>query len=382
MLKAQKLESLGILAGGIAHDFNNLLTSVIGNLSLMELYARSGKDVIGLLEETRNASQQTKSLTQQLLTFSKGGEPVRKQVCISKLVRDAVRFALSGSRVRYELSTPDDLWWAEIDEGQIHQVINNLLINAEQAMPRGGELEVSAENVVVQANDTLPLKGGKYVKISIRDHGVGIPEKFLDRIFDPYFSTKPQGSGLGLAITYSVVRKHKGHINVESELGVGTTFHLYLPASDRQIFVLEEMKEERPRTGRGRVLLMDDQPDIRKMVKRMLTHLGYQVEVAGNGQEAIALYQEAVKSPEAFDAVILDLTIPGGMGGKEVIQKLREIDPQVKAIVSSGYANEAVMSDYEQYGFRGVVAKPYEIKELSEIVSKVIDETGNRCSRG
>jgi PAS domain S-box-containing protein len=378
MLKAQKLESLGVLAGGIAHDFNNLLTSVIGNLSLMEFYAESGEDIAELLEETKKASLQTKHLTQQLLTFSKGGEPIRKQVPISKLIESAAKFFLSGSNIKYTLFTPDDLWGVEIDEGQINQVMNNLLINAEQAMPKGGKIEMFAENVIVRDIDGLPLKEGNYVKISIRDYGAGIPEELLDKIFDPYFSTKPKGSGLGLAITYSIMKKHKGHIMVESQLGVGTTFHLYFPAVEKIIPTQDSVHhhEEKPHPGKGTILFMDDQSEIRKLAGRMLKLLGYEVEFASNGEEAISLYKKALESKEAFDAVILDLTIPGGMGGKETIQKLREIDPGVRAIVSSGYSNDTIMSDYKQYGFSGVVAKPYETGELEKVLSRVIQEAG------
>lgn len=372
MLKAQKLESLGVLAGGIAHDFNNLLTGVLGNLSLMELSVKSGEDIGELLEETKKASRQTKNLTQQLLTFSKGGDPVRKRLSIAKLVASAVKFSLSGSNIRYELSIPDDLWAVEIDEGQINQVLNNLLINAEQAMPGGGKVEVFAENVTLQESGGLPLRAGNYVKISIKDYGTGIPKEILAKIFDPYFSTKSKGSGLGLAITYSIMKKHKGHITVESRSGAGTTFHLYLPASGKAVSIQDSIAERKPRPGKGKILCMDDQFDIRNLVGRMLKLLGYSVEFASNGQEAIDLYKKAIGSKEAFDAVILDLTVPGGMGGKETVQKLRAIDPGVKAIVSSGYSNDTIMSDYERYGFSGVVAKPFETRELGEVLYRVL----------
>ncbi|MEW5802553.1 MAG: ATP-binding protein [bacterium] len=381
MLKVQKLESLGVLAGGIAHDFNNLLAAVIGNLSLMEFYIKSGQDIAEILEETKKASLQTKHLTQQLLTFSKGGAPIRKQVSISELVESAVKFFLSGSHAKYTLFIPDNLWGVEIDEGQINQVMNNILINAEQAMPNGGEVKVFAENVIVQDTDGLPLKEGNYVRISIRDYGTGIPQEIIDKIFDPYFSTKPKGSGLGLAITYSIMKKHKGHITVESRSGVGTTFHLYFPASGKVIPTQDGVLEERPRPGKGKVLFMDDQFEVRNLAGRMLKFLGYRVEFASNGQETINLFKKAIESKEAFDVVILDLTIPGGMGGKETIQKLREIDPEVKAIVSSGYSNDTIMSNYDQYGFRGVVAKPYETGELEKVLSKVIQGAEKHYSK-
>ncbi|HUU41290.1 MAG TPA: ATP-binding protein, partial [Desulfatiglandales bacterium] len=365
--------SIGILAGGIAHDFNNLLTAIIGNLSLVELHIKSGCSISEALENTEKASQQARELTQQLLIFSKGGKPVRKIASVASLLRDSARLALSGSNVKYGLSLPDNLWWAEIDEGQINQVINNLIINADQAMPGGGTIDVFAENIIVKANDDLPLKeGGRYIKISIRDAGIGIPQEYLNRIFDPYFTTKQKGSGLGLAICYSIIKKHAGHIKVESKAGVGTTFSIYLPALKRETFIVEDIIEEGPACGHGKILFMDDQEIIRDMAGEMLADLGYEVKLARDGHEAFEMYKEAKESGYAFDAVILDLTVPGGVGGAEIIHKLLEIDPQVKAIVSSGYSNDPIMSEYEQHGFKGVVAKPYKIKDLSWELRKIV----------
>ncbi len=372
LLRIQKLESTGILAGGIAHDFNNLLTAIIGNLSLLELYAKSGRGIFEVLEETKKASQQTKHLTQQLITFAKGGLPIRKNVFVSQLLKDAVSFTLSGSRIRCEPAIADDLWWAELDAGQIHQALSNLIINADQAMPQGGIIKVSAENVMVKPETNLPLEEGRYIKISVKDKGIGIPKEDLPKVFDPYFTTKQKGSGLGLAITYSIIKKHGGYITLGSEVGVGTTFTIFLPALEKEIFVPKEVVEERLYTGKGRILLMDDQPGVRDTTGQMLNYLGYEVEVAKDGQEAIELYQKKKESGLGFDALILDLTVPGGMGGEEAVRKLHEIDPEVKAIVSSGYSNDPVISDFKRYGFNGVVAKPYEIKELSEVLDKVI----------
>ncbi|MEW5801094.1 MAG: PAS domain S-box protein [bacterium] len=373
--KIQKLESLGVLAGGIAHDFNNLLGAVSGNLSLVQWYVQSGDDLSPLLKETRNAIRQAKNLTQQLLTFAKGGTPVRRAVCLSELVRNAAIFALSGSKTRCEFSLPDDLRWAYIDEGQIGQVINNLIINADQAMAGGGIIEIYAENITVSVRDNLPLKAGKYIKVSVKDHGIGIREEDLPKIFDPYFTTKQTGSGLGLATTYSVIKKHGGYIRVESRLGVGTAFHIYLPALEREArWTVKNEAEERISTGQGKILFMDDQKLMRDMVARMLTSLGYEVVLAGDGSEAVELYEKAMKSGQSFAAVILDLTVPGGMGGEEAVRKLHELDPAVKTIVSSGYANDPIMSEYREHGFNAVVAKPYEIRELSEALSQVIRE--------
>jgi PAS domain S-box-containing protein len=370
--RVQKLESIGVLAGGIAHDFNNLLTAIIGNLSLLELYIESKDAISNVLKETEKASQQAKHLTSQLLTFSRGGLPVKKNASVSELVKNTADFALSGSKAKCELSLPDGLWWAEIDEGQISQVLNNLLINAIQAMPEGGIIGISAENIAVSPNDGLPLRKGNYVKLSIKDQGVGIPEKYLNQVFDPYFTTKREGSGLGLSIAHSIIKSHGGHITVESLLGAGTVFHVYLPASEKKVPAREEMMEEEIHSGKGRILFMDDQQSIRDMVGEMLADLGYEVACAREGDEAVELYEQARESEKPFDAVILDLTIPGGMGGEDAIKKLHEIDPEIKAIVSSGYSQDPIMSEYRQYGFSDVVAKPYGIKELSDVLHKVI----------
>jgi two-component system, cell cycle sensor histidine kinase and response regulator CckA len=369
--KSRKLESLAIFAGGIAHDFNNLLTTIMGNLSLGKIYAQSESNALAVLTSAERACHQAKRLTRQLITFSKGGEPIKRVISISKLLRDAVPFALSGSRTRYELSLPDNLWWTEADEGQMNQVINNIMINADQAMPEGGIIEVCAENVIAGAKDGLCLKTGKCIKITIKDRGIGIPEKYLQKIFDPYFTTKHEGSGLGLAIAYSIINKHNGCIKVESEAEAGTTFHIYLPASERELFTVKDISEEKILHGQGKILFMDDQQGIRDTVREMLVYLGYKVEVAGDGSEAITLYKSAKESGQDFDVVILDLTVPDGMGGKEAIKKLRDLDPEVKAIVTSGYSHDPIMSEFKKYGFCGVVNKPYEIKEISKVLREV-----------
>lgn len=367
--KSQKLESLGILAGGIAHDFNNLLTTIMGNISLGKIYADPESTALAVLTSAESACQQAKNLARQLITFSRGGEPIKRTISISKLLRDAVSLALSGSKARGELSLPANLWRAEVDEGQINQVINNLIINAAQAMPEGGPIEVCAENMIVREKDGL--KTDKCIKISVKDRGVGIPKKYLQKIFDPYFTTKHEGSGLGLAIAYSIIQKHNGCIKVESDMGKGTTFHVYIPASEREFFTVKDITEEKIFHGQGKILFMDDQQGIRDTVGDMLAYLGYKVEVAGDGSEAITLYKSAKESGQNFDAVILDLTVPDGMGGKEAIKRLREIDPEVKAIVTSGYSYDPIMSEYKKYGFSGVVTKPYEIKEISKILHGV-----------
>jgi len=373
ILKSTKLESVGILAGGIAHDFNNILTGIIGNISIAKMYVSSQDKVYDILTKMEKASFQAKNLTHQLLTFAKGGAPVKKVSSIKALIEDSTIFALRGSNVKPEFLLAKDLWNAEIDEGQISEVINNLVINANQAMPEGGVIKVLAENVNVDNSDVLPIRGGKYVKIKIEDNGIGIPEEYLQKIFDPFFTTKQEGSGLGLSTTYSIIKKHDGYIDVKSDIGKGTSFYIYIPASEQDVLESDDLDFKSIKKGRGRILVMDDEELVRKVLEEMLKIIGYKVEFARDGLEALKKYRKAKEREKVFDCVILDLTIPGGMGGKELIKELVEIDSEVKAIVSSGYSNDPIMSNYRDYGFSGVVPKQYEIKELSKVLYKVIE---------
>ncbi len=374
--KTETLEQLGLLAGGIAHDFNNLLTAIIGNISLASLLLPPDDEMAARLVDAKNASVRARDLAQQLLTFARGGTPIKRATSIGKLIQDTVGFSLRGSHNRSVFSFGADLWPAEIDPGQISQVIANMAVNADQAMPNGGMLQVSCENFHYTTSTTPQIRDlppGDYIQIKIKDQGVGIPEQYLDRVFDPYFTTKPKGNGLGLATCYSIVKNHSGLITVESEVHVGTTFDIYLPAA-----LNEELPAEQPTaftqamTGSGRVLVVDDEDAIRTLVNFTLTRLGYQVAQAATGIEGVNIYSEKFKAGERFDVVILDLTLPGGMGGKEVLKRLIEIDPTVNAIVSSGYATDATMSRYQDFGFRGVITKPYEAAELGKTVHEVI----------
>ncbi|MER3446479.1 MAG: hypothetical protein C4291_06340 [Candidatus Dadabacteria bacterium] len=376
LIKAEKIESIGILAGGIAHDFNNLLTSIMGNISLAKMYSDPDDKVYKRLDETEKACIQAKKLTQQLLTFSRGGAPIKKLCSIEQIIRSSVNFALRGSNVKSEFSIENNLWNAEIDEGQITQVITNLVINAEQAMPQGGVIRVKAENISLRESvfneSKAPLPAGRYVKITVEDQGIGIPKEHLPKIFDPYFTTKQGGSGLGLSTAYSIIKNHKGYTDVESELGTGSKFYIYIPASDKEI--PEECDiEERITAVKRRVLIMDDEEMIREIVGEMLNLIGYEFEFASDGAEAIEIYKRAKEENRPFDAVILDLTIPGGMGGREAIEKLVSVDPGIRAIVSSGYSDDKVMSEYEKYGFKGVLSKPYTIEGLSKALQEVIN---------
>jgi len=377
LLKAQKLESLGVLAGGIAHDFNNFLSGIMGNISLAKLEADQGEDIIEALDEALRVTSRASALTRQLLVFSRGGAPVKKTASIAEVLRDSTVFALRGSNAKCEFNIVEDLWPVNVDIGQFSQVIHNLAINAVQAMPQGGTIRLHARNASLEAHSDLPLEAGRYVKISIQDEGLGIPPEHLAKVFDPYFTTKHQGSGLGLSMSYTTIHAHDGYIAVDSEMGEGTTFRIYMPASHKKL-VEKGDREDQLIKGEGKILVMDDDESIRNVTEKILIELGYDVGCASDGAETIALYQDATRSGQPFDAVIMDLTIPGGMGGKETIQQLLRIDPKVAAIVSSGYSNDPIMSDFEKYGFRGVATKPYSIEKLSWVLHDVLMEAKER----
>lgn len=374
MQKTQKLESLGVLAGGIAHDFNNILTIVLANIALLKKQVGTNPECHETLAEIENASLQAKNLTRQLLTFAKGGAPIRKPLLLKNLLQEAVNFSLHGSNVKGEFSLPDELWNIEADEGQIVQVINNLVINAVQAMPQGGILKVSAENIFWEPQEhsvNISLQPGAYVKISVTDHGMGISEQNLPKIFDPYFTTKPTGTGLGLATAYSIIKNHKGYIDVHSTPGQGTTFYIYLPASSEELEPAQDQARHQPH-GQGRILFMDDEPQIRSAVSKALFAMGYQVETVEDGAKAIELYKQAMQAGRPFDAVIMDLTIPAGMGGMDTIRELKALDPSVKAVIASGYANSPVMAEYKRYGFQEVICKPYRPEEVNKILLNLL----------
>ncbi len=372
--KMRQLQSVGTLAGGIAHDFNNILTGLFGNIYLAKSELAAGHSGYAFLEEAEKSMSRAVRLTNQLLTFAKGGDPIKEDVSLGALVEEVVNFDLSGSKTMPVYRRAENLWMAVADKGQLQQVISNLTINAHQAMPEGGRLYIAMENSEIGEGAVPGLRQGKYVRISVRDEGTGIDPKYLDRIFDPYFTTKQAGNGLGLATVYSIVNKHGGHISVVSEPGKGTTFTLYLPASES---TPAQTATPPPAASAsairpGRILVMDDENAIRVIAGKILTRNGFSVATAVGGHETVELYKQAMAAGAPFDLVIMDLTIPGGIGGKEAIKRLMAIDPQVKAIVSSGYADDPVMANHAEYGFKGIVAKPYTQSELLEAVLKVV----------
>jgi PAS domain S-box-containing protein len=374
LLKAKKIESIGILAGGIAHDFNNFLTAILGNITLAKTYLDPGDKAHEKLALAERASFRARGLTQQLLTFARGGIPVRKVVAVAQLVHDPVELALRGSNVRCEYQLPAELWAIEVDEGQFHQVISNLAINAVQAMPAGGILRVSGRNEAVGPENVLGLPAGNYVRIAIEDQGLGIREENLDKIFDPYFTTRETGSGLGLSISYSIVKKHGGTLTVESTPGKGSVFSVYLPASAKKAEPAP-VEENGSGPGTGLILVMDDDELVNQVAADMLRHLGYRTETARDGAEAMAAFKKAKARGKPFDAVITDLTVAAGMGGRETVRRLLELDPTARVIVSSGYAEDPIMSNYAEYGFKGVIPKPYKLEELKRIIREVMEST-------
>jgi len=374
LLRAQKLESLGALAGGIAHDFNNYLTGVLVNLGLAKTAAAPDTEIFERLTAAHRITLQARQLSQHLLTFAKGGEPIKQTGRISRIVENMMGFALSGSSVECDWHPSKDLWLVDFDAGQLSQAFGNVIMNAREAMDNRGKLEITAENVMVGAGYPLPLAGGEYVRISFKDHGCGIEKDILSKVFDPYFSTKSGRDGMGLPITHSIVQRHGGYVHVKSKVGVGTEVQIYLPASERRSAVEGEKGVRESPNGGARVLLMDDESIIRDAIGIALRCLGYEVTVARDGAEAVVQYGEARESGQPFAAVILDLTVRGGMGGREAFEILHEMDPGVKAIVSSGYSDDPIMARYREYGFRGVVAKPYETDQLAKVLREVIME--------
>ena len=372
-LRIEKLDSLAVLAGGIAHDFNNLLSTISGNIYLASECKDDETFCNERIEEADKAVTRASDLTQQLLTFAKGGAPVRKMSSLKDVLTDSTDFALRGSNVKGVFSIDDNLFGAEIDVGQISQVINNMVINAKQSMPGGGIVFVSANNRKSEDLDNPELTAQDYIEISISDNGCGIDEDQLTKIFDPYFTTKEKGSGLGLATSHSIIKNHQGNIRVESTKDEGTTFIIYIPAINK--IVSEEKKPQTDEfTGEGRILLMDDDFNVRDMLIHVIEGIGFEVDSASEGEEAIQLFKQSLNGGNKYKFVLLDLTIPGGMGGKETIMRLREIDPNIKAIATSGYSEDSIHTHYTDFGFNGFIGKPFKVKEFKKLIQDVLEQ--------
>jgi len=366
--KTARLDSLAILSGGIAHDFNNLLGGIFGNIDMADELSDNPK-VKRYLKRTLTTIDRARNLTSQLLTFAKGGVPDRKAGPILPFIRKAVDFALSGSNISCKYDVSDNLWYCIFDENQIGQVIDNLIINAQQAMPLGGTINVAVRNVLIPKNDHPILQEGMYVKISIRDSGIGISKDVLDRIFDPFFTTKEKGHGLGLATCYSIINRHKGHIEVQSEPGKGTTFHILLPATSKlkEKSVVNVLKEHK---GKGTILVMDDEEVIRFVLSDMLNSFGYNVITKSNGKEVLEYLSSELKTQTNLAAMIFDLTIPGGVGGKEIIEEIGKLDLYVPVFVTSGYSEDPIMANPQKYGFSASIRKPFRKSDLIKILNE------------
>jgi len=367
---AQKMDAISTLAGGIAHDFNNMLSVITGNISNALSDLSSDHELFDLLSETYEGSRKAAFLTQQLLTFSKGGAPIKQVANINQLIQESANFVISGAKTRLKFELEPQLLLAEIDVGQFNQVVGNLVINANQAMSQGGTIRIKTENYLFEDKNKFALSSGQYIKISVRDQGIGIPENQIQHVFEPFYSTKEKGHGLGLAISYAIIKKHGGHMSVKSTYGDGATFNIYLPATNKKSAERINKKSESYH-GQGHILILDDQMAILKMVAKMLKTMGYESTCTTDGIQTIDAYKKAFHSGKAYDLVILDLTIPGGMGGAKTITELVKIDPNVKAVVSSGYANDSIMANYQKFGFWGVVPKPYSKSQLAELLSRL-----------
>ncbi len=380
ILKMRKIESVGVLAGGIAHDFNNLLTVMLGNVSLVMHKLGENSDVYKLLTSVEKALDRSKGLTSQLLTFSKGGAPVKDTMDIKDIIHESVEFILHGSNIAPNFVFDDDLWLVDIDKNQISQVMQNIVINAAHAMPDGGIIDITAKNFVFLnegANPLLPLKKGNYVKISIADYGKGISSEYIDKIFDLYFTTKDTGSGLGLAISHSIIAKHHGHISVKSALGKGTVFDIYIPASEEQQTDMPDFKENNlnpVQFERLKILIMDDEEEILGLIAEYLEYKNHEVCMTKNGKEAVEAYKINIEQGSLFDLVIMDLTIPGGMGGKEAASEILKIDKNAKLVVSSGYANDPVVANHRNYGFIDKLNKPYNLKDFDLLFHRLFNK--------
>ncbi|MEY4939803.1 MAG: hypothetical protein RIQ93_1538 [Verrucomicrobiota bacterium] len=369
LVKANRFESLGLLAGGIAHDFNNLLTTILGAVSL----AKDNRD-FSALNDAEKACMTAKGLTKHLLSFAKGGAGSQTVVATREILEDSIKIAAAASTAKIKLEIAADVQPILVDRAEILQVFQNLIVNALQAMPPAPHrphLHVRATNTTLVENQAPSLSAGDYVEIEIRDNGSGIAPEHVAKIFDPFFTTKKHGTGLGLATVLAVLRKHGGQIGLDTQVGVGTAFTVYLPKAQQPIEV-QARRAASLRFGTGRVLFMDDDPQISALTAMMLDSLEYKYDLAITGEEAIALYKRYQNIGRPYDAVIMDLTVVGGMGGDECFIELKKLDPEVRAIVASGYDNDEMARQFLAKGFCGYLTKPYRVTDLGKLLKTVL----------
>ncbi len=385
--KAKKLESMGLLAGGIAHDFNNLLTGILGNISLINLYLEEN-DTVKIkdkLFDVQLVIKRASNLTNQLLTFSKGGLLTLKVASLENIVRENTAFVLSGSNVNYSITGEENLWNVSVDTGQISQVIQNLIINADQSMPDGGKIDISLKNISLAKRSKISgveIPEGNYVRVEIKDTGAGIPKENINKIFDPYFTTKQEGNGLGLATVYSIIEHHNGCICVESEQGEGTTFSLFFQKALNQNIEKTAGYTEIQKQGyrkdqkQNRILIMDDELLVLSVAEEIFKSMDFSVDLANDGNEVLEKIKKSILREERYNIVLLDLTIPGGMGGKETLQHILKLDPEVNAIATSGYSSDPVMANFKKYGFKGILKKPYTFDDIEKITDSCYPQRG------
>ncbi len=373
-LKARKLEAVGKLAGGIAHDFNNILVAILGNIDIATLSIPDDHQAYPLLEKAEKACYRAQDLTNQLLTFAQGGIPILEAASIKEVIIESAEFVLHGNTTNCSFDIAENLWNVSIDKKQMGQVIQNIIINAAQAMQQGGTIQIACKNTVLKQSPHIPLPAGDYIQINIADQGIGIPHKIIDKIFDPYFSSKPEGSGLGLAITHSIISKHQGYISVDSQPGSGTTFTIYIPAARQPSSIQNKETGSKILPEHARILVMDDEEGVLQVTERMLSRIGFETTLTENGEEAISQFEIARQNNLPYDMVIMDLTIPGGMGGQEAVKEILSLDPQAKVVVVSGYSNDPVMANFKEYGFCATMQKPFTFEELKKNITDNLGE--------
>ncbi|MHA1583932.1 MAG: hybrid sensor histidine kinase/response regulator [Promethearchaeota archaeon] len=367
-----RMNSLGKLSRGIAHDFNNVLTGILGNISLVKMDFHQGEEAFELLSDAESEIDRARIMTQQLLTFSKDSNAKKEEIDFDRELRELVDFTLSGSNVTCSYKIENDLWKVMADKAQISQVIHNITINAVRSMPIGGNIEISARNLIITPNNELNLTPGDYIEFIIADHGIGIEHEKLEHIFDPFFETSIGEKGMGLTVVQDIIKYHNGYVKIESELDVGTSVFIYIPAIRSKKEEISTEKKIHPHQG-ARLLIMDDEEIIRRVLGKMCAQIGFETEMAENGEKAISMYEIAKKNGNPYELVILDLTVKGGMGGKQAAEKIKELNPNVKIIASSGYATDNMIIEFEKYGFAGVLVKPYKIDKLKNTINRILD---------
>lgn len=370
LINSHRTESIGILAGGMAHDFNNYLTGIINFVNLAK-FCTTSRQIELYLDNTLAIANDAQTLTKQFLKYSKNYEPIYKKILIDRILKENISILFKGTNIKAELHIEDNLNFCNVDEDKISQLFGSLIINAREAMPEGGIIKISVKNEHITRSEKLPFASGDYISIQIRDNGCGMSQEILSNLFKPYFTTKPRRSGLGLASAMIIAESHQGYLTVSSEVNAGSTFTVYIPVAN--IMNLDTPLNE-DNQSHGKILVMDDEYYIRQTSSELLKKKNFEVSTAIHGNEALQLYKQALDSGVPFDIVILDLTVPEGLGGMETLKKLEAINPDVKAIASSGYSDDPVIVQPGKYGFAASLAKPYNLNEFLSCITSVMSK--------